>query len=326
MRADILDTAAALEALVPEWDALWRRTARTTPFQSPHWLLPWWQAFGNEAPRVAAVRLGDALAGILPAYVLDEPQGRKLLPIGAGTTDYLDMLGEGADVALQALLCRAAADGVSRCDLIDVPPGSPLRETRPPSSWTVSWSDGDACPVLRLDAVPASIRRKLRMNRHRADRAGGWTVETADADTLDAALGALIALHQGRWTGEGQPGVLSDPAVLAFHCRAVPRLQAAGLLRLCLLRVGGAVAAASLALLGPGTIHFYLSGYDTARRFVSPGSLLLGAMLEQAAAEGRAEAHFLRGREPYKYAWGALDRANATGSFRVSQPRQQRRT
>ena len=64
-------------------------------------------------------------------------------------------------------------------------------------------------------------------------------------------------------------------------------------------------------------MYFYLNGYDVGQAFVSPGTLLVGAMLEEAAAEGRAEAHFLRGREGYKYAWGAVDRMNGTGGFRV---------
>ena len=85
--------------------------------------------------------------------------------------------------------------------------------------------------------------------------------------------------------------------------------RAAGLLRLQVLRIGGAAAAAILALLsGPNRIMFYLSGFDAAHSFVSPGTILLGEMLDQAAREGRTEAHFLRGREPYKYAWGAVDR------------------
>ena len=30
-------------------------------------------------------------------------------------------------------------------------------------------------------------------------------------------------------------------------------------------------------------------------------------------AEGRTEAHFLRGQESYKYAWGGVDRVNYSG-------------
>lgn len=307
----VLDDAATLRAMVPEWHALWIRVG-TTPFQSPHWLLPWWDAFGTGMPRVAAWRDGGVLRGVLPAYVLHEHDGPKLLPMGAGTTDYLDVLGEGAPPMLAALLDRAAADGVARCDWIELPPGSPLRDAAPPSGWSARLSEGSPCPVAGLPGLPAGISRKLRMSRHRAERAGGWTVEEAAPGTLDAALDTLVALHQARWTTGGEPGVLCDEAVLAFHRAAAPGLLEAGLLRLVVLRVGGVVAASILALLGPGRIFFYLSGYDTGQAFVSPGTLLLGAMLERAAEEGRTEAHFLRGREGYKYAWGAEDRMNAT--------------
>jgi CelD/BcsL family acetyltransferase involved in cellulose biosynthesis len=197
---------------------------------------------------------------------------------------------------------------------MDVPPGSPLLAARPPAGWSAAWSEGNACPVLALAEIPAGIRRKLRMNRNRAERAGGWTVEAAGP----AGFEVLAALHRARWQADGEPGVLADPAVLRCLHQALPALEAAGLLRLQVLRVGGEAAAAIMALLAPGRIFFYLSGYDAAQRFVSPGTLLVGAMLEQAAAEGRTEAHFLRGREGYKYAWGALDRLNSSGGFRVA--------
>lgn len=305
MTIEVLDSTAAVRSVAPEWQALWTREGRSA-FQSPLWLLPWWDAFGTQAPRVAVLREGGVLRGVLAGYVLDD----KVLAMGAGTTDYLDALGAQAVPMLGALLGRAARDGVRRCDLMEVPPGSALRGAVVPG-WLGAWSEGEACPVLRLGDEPAGIRRKLRMNRNRAAREGGWTVATAGAEGLEL----LVDLHQHRWAQDGAPGVLCDPAVLAFHRAAAPGLLAAGLLRLCVLQVGGRAAAAIMALLAPGRIEFYLSGYDTAQAFVSPGMLLLGAMLEQAAAEGRTEAHFLRGREGYKYAWGAKDRLNARCSL-----------
>ena len=216
---------------------------------------------------------------------------------------------------LQALLAQMAAEQVTRCDLIEVPPGAALRDAAAPEGWRATWSDGNACPVLNLADIPAGIRRKLRMSRHRADRVGGWQMEVATAETLAASFEVLVDLHQARWIAGNEAGVLNDPAVLAFHRAAAPGLLQAGLSRLAVLRVGSAAVAAILALLAPGRVFFYLSGYDTAQAFISPGTLLLGAMLEAAAAEGRTEAHFLRGREGYKYAWGAVDRLNADGRF-----------
>ena len=309
---EVLESDAALEALGPEWDALWARTPSATPFQSPRWLLPWWRQFGTGMPRVAIERRDGQLRAVLPLYVL--PGERKALPIGAGTTDYLDALGDPSAL-VPAVLARLRRDPVDVCDLIEMPPGSALRGLAPPDlappDWYAESSAGSACPVLDVSEIPGPMLRKLRMNRNRAGRAGGWSVETAGPQTLPCILGELIRLHQRRWTAHGERGVLSDPAMVAFCRDATPRLLDAGLLRLTLLRIGNDPAAAFLALLAPGRIFFYLSGFDESHGFVSPGSLLLGAMLEQAAAEGRKEAHFLRGRERYKYAWGGVDRFNA---------------
>lgn len=314
MTVAILDTPAAMEALAPAWHALWQRVG-TTPFQSPHWLLPWWRAFGTGAPRVATWWDGDGLRGVLPAYVLRDAEGAKLLPVGAGTTDYLDVLGEGGQPMLDALLGRAATEGVARADLIELPQGSQLRDAVPPAGWRAVLHGGEACPVLRIGDTPTGMLRKLRMNRNRAERAGGWAVRHATVDTLEADLACLVLLHGARWATAGEPGVLLDPAVLRFHRDATPGLLRAGLLRLATLHVGGSAAAAILALLGPRATFFYLQGYDPAHAFVSPGTVLLGAMLDEAAGEGRTEAHFLRGQEGYKYAWGAVDRFNATLSL-----------
>ncbi len=319
MTVAVLDETAAVERLTEEWAALWARCPGATPFAHPAWLLPWWAAFGTGAPRVATWRIDGLLAGVLPAYVLPadvlgDAGGPKLLPIGAGTSDYLDALGAGLGPMLTALLQRCGAEGIARFDWMDLPPNAVLLAAAAPDGWRAEWAGAEACPVLTLPDIPAGIRRKLRMSRHRAERDGGWSVETAGPAGLDR----LIALHQARWQAEGEPGVLADPAVLRCLRLALPALEAAGLLRLQLLRVGGTVAAAVLALLAPGRIFFYLSGYDAARHFVSPGTLLVGAMLEQAVAEGRTEAHFLRGRESYKYAWGAVDRVNASGGFRLA--------
>jgi CelD/BcsL family acetyltransferase involved in cellulose biosynthesis len=110
--------------------------------------------------------------------------------------------------------------------------------------------------------------------------------------------------------------VFADPSVGRFQAEAAPALLDAGLLRLHVLRVDGMVAAACYALLPAGRVVFYLTGFDAAHAAVSPGTLLLAAMLEQAIAERRREADFGRGNEGYKYAWGGVDRHNRAVQFR----------
>src|SRR4051812_9598824 len=92
LAVDVLTATGDLVALRPEWEELWQRTPFATPFQSPHWLLSWWDQFGTEQPRAAVLRRDGQLAGLLPLYILDENGARKLLPLGAAMTDYCDAL------------------------------------------------------------------------------------------------------------------------------------------------------------------------------------------------------------------------------------------
>lgn len=325
LTAELVTTDDELEALRPEWHELWCE-ADATPFQSPDWLLPWWHHFGTAMPRVAILRCNDHLRGLLPLYILDHDSGRKLLPIGVGLTDYLDILlhsdapQDASDVLLELILSTVSADGASVCDLPDLPIGSRLRRVISPLCWSRELHDTTACPVLTLPAeidalrqcVQATTLRKLRMNRNRAERIGGFTTDVADSHTLSRYLEALFRLHQARWRDRGEAGVLSDPKVLAFHREVAPGLLANGLLRLQVLRFGEYIAAAFYALLSQDAILFYLSGFDPRYGYQSPGTILFGAMLEAAIAEGRRELHFLRGAEAYKHAWGGMDRFNAS--------------
>lgn len=321
MTASLLTDDAALHALRPEWEALWHQAA-ASPFASPAWLLAWWRQFGTGRPRVSVLRDGGRLLGLLPLYRMRDAEGDKILPIGIGITDDLgpllapDAPADAASILLATAL-RDAGDGL--CDLTDVPPGSPLRDAAIPPDWRAAWRQADPRPVLPLpatidglrDAIPARTLRKLRMNRNRAERVGGYTIETATPDTVAALFAHLARLHGARWVGRGESGVLADPRVIAFHHDAAPALLGCGGLRLQVLRLRGEVAAAIHALpVGRDRIQFYLSGFDAAHAHESPGSLLLGAMLEEAVREGRREADFLRGGEAYKYDWGATDRFN----------------
>lgn len=328
MRMDVLATDAALEGLRPEWQALWLRASApgATPFQSPAWLLAWWRAFGTGRPRAATLRDEDGrLLGLLPLYLLEEGGGTKLLPIGIGVSDYLDLLldpdapPDAAARLLEAAL--AASPEATSCDLTDLPPGAALRNAPAPRNWHDEEARlAEPCPVLALppgatlsEVLSRRRRAALRNARNRAETAGGWAIRTAIAGTLDECLGALVALHRARWEARGRPGgVLADPRVLAMLRDAAPDLLAQGVVRLQVLHLDGVPAAAHCALLGGGgRILLYLSGFDTARARESPGAILLGDLIGWALAEGWRELHFLRGDEDYKYAWGAVDRFNA---------------
>lgn len=324
--AEVVTRDDEIAALEPAWRALHRRAPGATPFQSPEWVLPWWRQFGTGMPRVAISRSGARIVGLLPLYRLDEGHGRKLLPMGAGLSDYCGTLLEpgvpdsAADALLAAALTADPRGAVVNCDLLDIAPENALSRAAAPRNWVLSRAEGETCPVLTIPPdtgdlaaiAPAGIRRKIRMSTHRAERRGGIAIETAAPAGAPAMLETLIRLHTERWATKSEPGVLADPRVATFHRECVSKLAASGLLRLQALHIGGRLAAVFYLLLAPDAVFAYLGGFDPEFAHESPGTLLFAAAIGEAVREGRRAFHFLRGAEPYKYAWGAVDQRNVT--------------
>jgi CelD/BcsL family acetyltransferase involved in cellulose biosynthesis len=301
-----------LQSLVPEWNDLSMRCS-ASPFQRPEWLLPWLESFRPKEVCVVSARMGDQLVGLAPMFIYSRSAERVLAPVGAGITDYLDWL---IDPAAKSELTNAAFGELEQADwdvleLMDLPPNSRLLGT-PIADRGVQ--PCDACPVLRIPAgaefnqvVPSRQRRNLSNARNRIGREGYWQVETAQQDTLDEFLQTLFRLHHSRWQQLGEPGVLADPRVRDFHTRSAPRLLQAGVLRFYGLRFEGNLIAVLHTLVGCDRIYCYLQGFDMAYAPFSPGMLILEGVIRDAIRQQKTAVDFLRGREKYKYTWGAQD-------------------
>jgi CelD/BcsL family acetyltransferase involved in cellulose biosynthesis len=314
-----ITTSAALEAFAPAWTDLWRRASAATPFQSPAWLLPWWHHFGHGDLLVLAVREFGRLVGMLPLYVYREGALRKLLPLGIGVSDYGDALldGEHAQSAARCLLAHLArtAERWEVCDLQPLPPTSALLAAEVPG-FAEKRSELAPCPVLQLPgsaagletALPKRMRQNLRYYLRRAERQGALRCEAARVESLPALLETFFALHGARWEQRGLPGLLADDTVRAFHIEATAALMAQGALRLLALRLDGRIVAMLYGFAGKGRFYHYLAGFDPELRQLGLGTLVIGHAVMQSIDEGLKEFDFLRGREDYKYRWGAIDR------------------
>ncbi|MBW3616868.1 MAG: GNAT family N-acetyltransferase [Proteobacteria bacterium] len=311
---DTVADLAALDALREDWAALWAQDPVVTPFGHPAWLLPWARTHAPDRTEAVALRRDGTLIALAPVFTWNG----ALLLAGTGPSDYGEALfgpeaARCADVLLEVLAERAAASGC-RLDLQQLRPENPLAAALPPAGWRETAERGEVCPVALVvgpdgvGAMPGKWRRKLGYTRHRALDEGGWTSERAGAETLEEIAGALLQLHAQRWRSRGEGGVFEDDLLVRLVRQALPELETAGLLRLHALRHAGRIGAVVLALEGKGALHFFISGFDPALTDLGPGTLLLGDMVGEAAAEGLGELRFLRGQERYKYHWGAQDR------------------
>ena len=239
-----------------------------------------------------------------------------LVPVGDGVSDYLDIAiaPDAPPTTLDQLI-----DTIS-----DLAPAVLFRQCHPQGplgrAFRGALEDGEVCPILPLaetvEEQQLAIPKRLRQNLNYADRAlrkqaAEVTYRIADKDSLAGDIDACIRLHQDRWRRRWMPGLFAGDAQKQWFADVSKRLLDAGLLRLHTLSVDDKVIAAIYCMTSGGTTIYYLGGFDQQYHKWSPGMLATrAAMLHAVGVDKSHTFDFLRGNEPYKYRWGAVDRAN----------------
>lgn len=308
-----------LESVAPEWLALWHRAERPTPFIAPGWLLPWWRHLGGGPLRVFMLRREGRLVGLLPMFVHADRGVSRLLPLGISVSDAFDVLAEPewSDQVAAALrhTILASGHGWDRCELHEVPTGSALQSV---ATGSLVQSISPVLDLGRFAALPARSGARRRAARaRRAALDAGLALDQPGLEALDS----LFALHAEQWSTRGKPGVLGAAPLQAFHREAARSLARLDVLRLQRLRDGTRTVGVLYGFQLRGRAYAYASGIDPAYRHLGLGTVLIGAAIEQALADGASEFDFLRGTEPYKHAWGAVDQPLLRLDFLEAKPR-----
>jgi CelD/BcsL family acetyltransferase involved in cellulose biosynthesis len=191
-----------------------------------------------------------------------------------------------------------------------------FREVASTNGWEVIVEREDVCPVITvpagvdfegyLDTLEKKARHEIRRKIRRAEAAGAVVLRESTEPL--AELEAFIDLHQARWGDRGLfPPTPGGDASRIFIRRLFEESGPGGPVRLCFLTVGDRRIAAGIHIDDGTSLSYYNAGVDPAARDLSPGVLLVARYVEGAIGAGYRRLDFLRGNEPYKYEWGALD-------------------
>lgn len=188
-----------------------------------------------------------------------------------------------------------------------------------PAGWQVDVSEEDVCPIVQLPAsgdwddylstLGKKARHEIRRKVRRAEAAG--EVRYHEVPLTPASVDTFIDLHQARW---GEDGLFPATEGGDRSRRFLHRLSeleaaegAAAQLQLGQVTVGDQLVFAGVGFDDGTTCYFYNAGADPSARELSPGVTGTAAYIRDRLAAGRTRFDFLRGDEPYKYEWGAVD-------------------
>ena len=317
------DEPSKLGNLARDWLGLAARLDDTSYFQTPDWTLSWWETIAAR-PRTRAVawrgasgRL-DALVVLSRDRVRLHPRLALKVPVwtnagsGAGAADHCGWLvpaGRRDDVAAWLSQASSGAGVLLRSagpdwDRPPLPGGARVVEKTVCPRASVPPADHD---VGRTHSFDRQLRRFVR-RMQREDVVFEWVASPSIDEPLVRALFELHAGLRARHEGRTFFGIEQ----LALHRRLAERSGPRRGPAAVVARRRGTVVGILYGFMWKDTFAAYQWGWDAAWDRHSMGSVLAYQAIRFAAADGFRTFDFLRGAEPYKYRFGAVDRWDRT--------------
>jgi len=277
-----------LEALAPH----------TGPFPRAEFLRTWWR-HRPQGELIVTRASGGALAVV-------HDQGVARLAGEADLTDYHSPLGAEPAVAVAEVVALVGAGTRLEFDSLPVEAAGPLVNAFGALGVAVAMRHHDAAMVLELprdpeaylDALEGKQRHEVRRKHRRFAEEAGTPTLRRDPD----AVGRFAAMHR---TAAGDKGSFMTLEMEGFFTSLVGD---AGAVIDVLHDGSGEAVGAAFGFEDADTYYLYNSAFDQSRAALSPGIVLVTALIEAAIASGRRRFDFLKGGEEYKARLGARPR------------------
>lgn len=303
---ELVRTIGGLDALKPDWDALYGTVEERNPFLSAGWTRACLDTQPPSLePFVLAIRRGGQLVGLAPLCIETRLGFRILRFIAEDRSDYLGFLG---DRATEQQLTVGLAAHSDNWDLVVfrrlAEPFTSLHKAAHASGghwhlaeWTTSAFCRSDSDFEALHVAGPSWIREMPRRRRRFLRDGGTAEHFSGAEAA-ARLDLVAQVEAASWKGRReqtrlQPGVGQEILRRAF-------LQLGEQIQLWLAFIDGQPVAYQIDFLCGDRLWLYHCGYDETHRKARAGSVLAYIATEHAWLRGVREYDYLTGDEPYK--------------------------
>ena len=317
VKLETVETTRAFTALEQDWEDLYDGSPLATPFQSWAWLYSWWESYGEGYElRLITVRNGEGLlVGILPLMLKRRWGFGKLLFVGTGQTDYLDV------IAREGWEEEVSEAGVSALEQMGSWQVADLNQLRPTSAaWGIFerwnrpkarvWQDN--CPIIEVkpwEELLMSFKRKMRYDVRRTLRraeAGGVRRRVAEPSDAERAARKLVTLHREAWQGRDIGPEHLTQRFESYIVAAARRMMTRGLGGISEFWRHGEVIISDFWVYGQDFVATHTVGASQkALQQYQWSSLYIWDAVLNALDRGCSTVDLLRGEEPYKLRWSS---------------------
>ena len=326
MQTCIVNRYEQLDRLKGDWDSAYSADPHTTIFMSWAWIRAWCEITPYDWSILAVRPHSKSQFVAFMVIGKDVDRSSRFFPVHnlhVGGNPFSDHVGfvclpEFAEEAIAALACfvkqRIRWDNFFMHDVFD-PRFDVFLKHFQPKRFYVRRAKDTACPYISLpdtweqflqEFLSKHTRKNLLYSMRRLERDTEFRITQIQSGNWRNQIETLLKLYELRW----QP---SSNHTLTGLRTIFRRCYESDCLWLPVLwdRTTPIAAMAAFVNKKRKVFQFYILGWDSKFAKLSPGNVVIAYGIRYAIEHGYRIFDFLRGREDYKYSFGAIDRFNA---------------
>jgi CelD/BcsL family acetyltransferase involved in cellulose biosynthesis len=307
LRAEVVDSIAALEPYRDDWNRLALETPQKLPMLSHAWVSSYLENFLNPDETWCCIFAfdGDRLVGLLPVIItpfrilgLNRPRLATPFNLHTFSVDFLSAAERQNEIVPFLLTTlfkiQKASFGFAINRLPETTPTLDALANNIEGAGLIRDFAGYAS-IIKIEGAIDDFHKRLSRNFSRnltkahnklAKLPNVKTVFLTGADATENELPLLMKVEASGWKKKEGTAIEQSPTLVSFYTALTKRLSALGWLEWHFLKTDGRVIAGQLGVKMGRTLALFKIGYDEEYSYCSPGNILFESVVERAYSQG----------------------------------------